>query len=252
VSQLKSTPELELTPDLKRIILRELRGEPLEKVVFFVAYPWLLHHQLDFAFAHTLQDQGLEVAVILCNRVQRSSRVPLGCEVLYTAQDPEAMCANCYQGYSEVFKGFIQLPLDAGLTADELIDRLLPDISKLEMADVMALTVADVPAFRMAYSTLCTRYRVPSVDMLDGWRLHLSNEARIVLRVWFSLDQHRLYLQDRAAVTAAFVFNGRFTPYRVAFDYFRKLEIDTYMHERGGGDDNYLIALNLGNLVLQS
>ena len=235
---------LQVTPDLARIILREPRGEPLEKVVFFVAYPWLLHHQLDFAFAHALKARGLEVAVILCNQVQRSSRMPLGCEVLHFAEDPEAFCAGCHQIYPGVFQGLLQLPLDAGPAAEDLIDRLLPDISTAELAEVMDLSVADVPAFRMAYSTLLTRYRVPALDLLEDWRLLLCNEARTVLRVWLGLDQHRLYLQERASVTAAFVFNGRFTPYRTAFDYFRRLEIDTYMHERGGSDGDYMIALN--------
>ena len=38
--------------------------------LFFVAYPWLLHHQLGFAFSHSLKARGIEVAVILCNQVQ--------------------------------------------------------------------------------------------------------------------------------------------------------------------------------------
>lgn len=69
----------------------------------------------------------------------------------------------------------------------------------------------------MAYSTLCTRHRVASVDQLEEWPSRLREEAHVAARVWIGLDQHRVFLKDRSSCTAAFVFNARFTAYRVAF-----------------------------------
>ena len=235
---------LTVSLDLKKIFLDQPSSEPLQRAVFFIAYPWLLHHQLDFAFAHALASQGVEIIVVLCNRVQRSTRNPLGCEVLYTAKDPEALCTECLGGFPQAFQGFHQLSLDAGAAADQIIHHFLPDLSRSSLADAVATRVAGIPFFRMAYSTLCTRHRVASVDQLEDWQLQLKEEAHIAARVWVGLDQHRIFLQDRSARTAAFVFNARFTPYRVAFEFFRSLGIDTFVHERGGSDDNYSLVLN--------
>ena len=235
---------LKINSDLNKVYLEKPSSEPLQRAVFFIAYPWLLHHQLDFAFAHALASQGVEIIVILCNRVQRSAPNPLGCDVLHTAANPEALCTGCFQGFPQVFEGFHQLPLEAGAAADQIILHFLPDISGSTLADAVATRVAGIPFFRMAYSTLCTRHRVASVDQLDDWPSRLREEAHVAAKVWLGLDQHRVFLQDRSAHTAAFVFNARFTPYRVAFEFFRSLGIDVYVHERGGSDDNYSIVLN--------
>jgi hypothetical protein len=233
-----------VSPDLSKLYLRQPSSQHLQRAVFFIAYPWLLHHQLDFAFAHALARQGVEIIVILCNRVQRSFTNLLGCEVLHTAANPEDLCTGCLQGYRQVFQGFHQLSLDAGAVADQIIEHFLPDISESTLADAIATKVAGIPFFRMAYSTLCTRHRVASVDQLEEWPSRLREEAHVGARVWIGLDQHRVFLKDRSSRTAAFVFNARFTPYRVAFEFFRSVGIDTYVHERGGSDDNYSIVLN--------
>jgi len=235
---------LSISYDLNRIYLDKPSRELLQRAVFFIAYPWLLHHQLDFAFAHALASQGVEIVVVLCNRVQRGVHNPLGCEVLYTAADPEALCTGCFQGFPQVFQGFHQLPLDAGPAADQSIDNFLPDISEITLAEAVATRVAGISFFKMAYSTLCTRHRVASVDQIDDWPSRLREESKVAAKVWVGLDQHRVYLSYRSARTAAFVFNARFTPYRVAFEFFRSLGIDTYVHERGGSDDNYSMVLN--------
>jgi hypothetical protein len=233
-----------VSSDLSKIYLRQPSSQPLQRAIFFIAYPWLLHHQLDFAFSHALARQGVEIIVILCNRVQRSSTNLLSCEVLHTAPNPEDLCTGCFQGYPQVFQGFHQLSLDAGAAADQIIEHFLPDISESTLADAVASKVAGIPFYGIAYSTLCTRHRVASVDQLADWPTHLREEAHVAARVWLGLDQHRVLLQDRSSLTAAFVFNARFTPYRVAFEFFRSISIDTYVHERGGSDDNFSIVLN--------
>lgn len=236
--------DLRVSSDLQKICLAQPSSEPLQRAVFFIAYPWLLHHQLDFAFAHALASQGVEIIVVLCNRVQRGVHNPRGCEVLYAAAHPEALCTGCFQGFPQVFQGFHQLPLESGAGADQITHQFLPDLSEKTLADAVATSVAGIPFFSMAYSTLCTRYRVASVDQLDDWPVLLREEAQVAAKVWVGLDQHRVFLQDRSSRTAAFVFNARFTPYRVAYEFFRSLGIDVYVHERGGSDDNYSIVLN--------
>jgi len=236
--------KLHITPDLTRIILERPSGEKLRKVIVFVAYPWLLHHQLDLAFAHALKARGVEITVVLCNRVQRSPAQTHGCEVLYTASDPEALCSGCHQGFRDVFQDFLQLPLDAGSSTEEILDRLMPDLADASLSEVINQKLAGVPLFQIAYSTLCTRHRVSPLDQLENWRSLLVNEARIAARVWMALDQYRLYFNDQTHSTAALIFNARFTPYRAAYLYFQSLGIDRYVHERGGSDGNYSIVLN--------
>ena len=241
---LSNNGDLMVTADLKRILLKQPSNKALTKMVVFVAYPWLLHHQLDFAFAHALKERGIRVSIILCNRVQRSTRQKHGCEVLHTAANPEELCVGCQQGYGQIFHGFHHLPLESGSEAEAVIDRILPDISQLSLAEVMDVKIADIPMYRIAYSTLCTRHRAAPLDIREDWRGLLADETRIACRVWMALDQHRLYFQSEPSTTAALVFNGRFTPYRVAYYYLESLGIDRLVHERGGSDDNYSIVLN--------
>ncbi len=236
--------DLMVTADLKRIHLKQPSDKALTKMVVFVAYPWLLHHQLDFAFAHALKNRGIRVSIILCNRVQRSPRQKYGCEVLHTAANPEVLCAGCHQGYGQLFHGFHHLPLEAGTEAEALIDQILPDISELSLAEVIDIKIANIPMYRIAYSTLCTRHRTAPLDIREDWRELLTDETRIACRVWMALDQHRLFFQSEANTTAALVFNGRFTPYRVAYHYLESLGIDRLVHERGKSDDNYTIVMN--------
>ncbi len=119
---------------------------------------------------------------------------------------------------------------------------MVPDVSDLALDDLIDLELFGLFPFRYAYSTLCTRYRVGSLDLLPEWRDLFLEEALMCLRLWCALDSKygSRDLEDSCLV----IFNGRFSPYRTCYEYFQSRGARMFVHERGYRDNSYRIIRN--------
>jgi hypothetical protein len=210
-------------------------------VYFFVAYPWLIHHQLDLAFAHKFRALGMRVVIITCNQVQATQDTN-SCEMVISKKDSDQFCRQCNSFSQATFSEFELHNLVLPSGGEESISSMLPSLADLSLEQVLGLKISGINFYTFAASTICTRFRISSVDVLESWRSELDLEVRVALRIWIALDARRLEYLSKNSV--AFVFNGRFTPYRTAYEFFRSLGLSCYTHERGLLDDSYLILKN--------
>ena len=212
----------------------------IKRIYFFIAYPWGMHLQLDKALAATAGSVDIPVEIIICNQFQ--SRWGSHCEVAERETDPASYCAACHNYVHSQFNAFPITKLTWEADAESLMGSMVPDVSNLSVDGLLDLEVFGLFPFRYAYSTLCTRYRVGSLDLLPEWRGLFFEEALLCLRLWCALDAH--YGNRDLEDSCLMIFNGRFSPYRTCYEYFQSRGARSFVHERGCKDNSYRIIQN--------
>jgi hypothetical protein len=211
-----------------------------KRVLFFAPYAnWHIHFQVDVFLALALKLRGAEVSILTCD-----SLYP-GCPAIKGRQD----CATCKQASEEFRKVFLVPgdPLNAVLTPiDEEAAR--DWVAGIAPADYPTARFEGLPIGDWALSTALTQFRTTPAG--------LTQEPMASAYARFMIDTLKTYwavsrIIERDRPDHAVVFNGRFYPFRTAFEAFRAYGVPVTVHERGFVNDSFLFfdnrtVLNLG------
>lgn len=218
-----------------------IRQQQSQEILYlFIAYPWRIHWQLDLAIGEIAKQVGHECVIILCSQLQ--SYTANVCELIFGMEDYEALCIGCKQLMGAHTVQFSTMPLQWSDEREHLLRMLLPAISDESLEQLLTTEVIGLHPYEVAYSTLCTRFRTGNLSDIPEWRVALYQEALMSLRIWCALDEQ---LGPRLSPgSTLLLFNGRFTPYRTVYEYFRAHDLSCYVHERAAQDGAYRIRKN--------
>ncbi|MEH1867867.1 MAG: FkbM family methyltransferase [Nostoc sp.] len=202
------------------------------KVLFFSPYGfWLIHNQLDAVVATGLQLRGCEVLVIGCDGVYND------CAITRFNNNKE-LCKNCAKVGKNFFEDLFVLPYmqlrnfienDDYIIANEWVKTVLPQNYKNAKYD-------SVPIGKWVTSTIHTHFRIADAGLSSNYVQSIHRKYLIDGLVTYNA---LIRLFNKYQPTNVFLFNGRFAPYRIAFEVARQMKIDVITHERGSIDDSF-------------
>ena len=210
-----------------------------KKILFFSPYSsWLPHIQVDAVVATALQLRGCEVLVIGCDGVYHDCYVTRD----HSTRQAE-VCQNCAQIGNNFFEKLFNLPYIQIRSFIEVDDYAIANqwVQTVRPEDYATTVYRDLPIGQWVTSSIYTYFRISARGLSRP-------EVRKI---------HRQYLTDGLVTynailrlltthkpTHFFLFNGRFAPYRIAFEVARQLKIDVITHERGWIDNSFIFFDN--------
>jgi len=209
-----------------------------KRVLFFAPFgSFGVHHQLDAVLAHALRQRGQEVLIIGCDGIYKD------CDVTARDRDhSEENCASCAQAGNTCYTPF-NLPrvqLRNYLSQNDIeeatmwVDSLNPEI-------YTKATYEGFPLGEWVMSSVMTFFWIPcshlsGLEVSPVYRQYLINGV-LTLRACRRII-------DEFQPTNFCAFNGRFAPYRIAFELARVLGISSFTHERGFIDNSFTLYDN--------
>lgn len=213
---------------------------PSKRVLFIAPYGnWLVHNQVDAVIATALVLRGCEVLVAGCDGLYGDD-----CCLMAYVSDAEktAVCQICQQTGQHFFSQSFQLPFTTlgawlndndRLRAEAWVDALDPQDYPTAIYTDESNTPLEIGEWTL--SSVYTHFRIAETGLSRP-------EVRVV---------HRRYLRDAlltywsvsrladGGATTLFLFNGRFLPYRIAYEVARMRGLDVITHERGSLPDSF-------------
>jgi tetratricopeptide (TPR) repeat protein len=201
-----------------------------KKVLFFAPYgSWLIHNQVDAVVAKSLQIRGCEVLVVGCNGLYGQDC----CTLVYTADKyKEKSCQDCSKAGEQFFSSSFQLPyeqLSNWFTTD---DRKLAQqwAETIDPADYAIAKYREVQIGKWVTSSIYTHFRISKKGLSRSDVRQVHQRYLVDGLVTYQAISRLL---DHYRADTLFLFNGRFLPYRIAFEAAHQRQIDTIVHERG-------------------
>ncbi|ACC79430.1 glycosyltransferase [Nostoc punctiforme] len=203
------------------------------KVLFFSPYGfWLIHNQLDAVVATGLQLRSCEVLVIGCDGVYND------CAITRLNNNKELLCENCAKVGKNFFEDLFGLPYmqlrnfienDDYIIANQWVKTVLPQDYKNAKYD-------SLPIGKWVTSTIHTHFRIADAGLSSNYVQNIHRKYLIDGLVTYNA---LIRLFNKYQPTNVFLFNGRFAPYRIAFEVAHQMKIDVITHERGSIDDSF-------------
>jgi len=206
-------------------------------VLCFAPYgKWLVHNQVDAVVGKALELRGCPVMIVRCDGVYRD------CEVTGRADrfqmDQADLCRVCAQTGDQFFKSFHlpQVQLRQYIQPED-VNQAETWVQTLDPSTYATATWQNVPIGAWVTSSINTYFRLSSAADL------LRSDVQPVHRRYLAdglvtyLALHRLL--EATQPNALFLFNGRFAPYRIAFEVAQARGLDVLIHERGYVDNSF-------------
>jgi len=210
-----------------------------KRILFIAPYGnWLIHNQVDAIIASALALRGAEVLVAGCDGLYGDDC----CLMAYVpSADKATICQSCQQTGQQFFQGSFGLPfIQLGKLLTETDYRLADDwvetINPSQYATaVYQDSTGQLPIGDWTLSSIYTHFRISDrgLQRPDVQVVH-RRYLRDALLTYWSVSR----LVDGGATTL-FLFNGRFLPYRIAFEVARMRQLDVITHERGSLPDSF-------------
>lgn len=207
-----------------------------KKVLFFSPYgSWLIHNQVDAIVASALRLRGCEVLVVGCNGFYGQEC----CLLPYTPMEKRSEhCRACAQTGQQFFSQSFQLPylqLNNFVTTEELT---IANhwVETLQFDNYVMASYNDIPIGQWVISSVYSHFRISAKGLSrpEVQAVH-RDYLRDGLATYFAFSR----LLDAHRPTHVFLFNGRFLPYRIAFEVAKQRQLDVLVHERGFLDDSF-------------
>jgi hypothetical protein len=210
----------------------------MSRILFFVPFGgYSVHNQLDAVFAAKLQLEGATPLMVRCDGLYEH------CDVLaWSGSNSKQDCLNCAASGNQLFD-FFQLPsvkLRDYLTSGDYIEAE-NWASSLDPDQYLAASYDSLPIGLWVVSSIFSYFRINDAGLvLPEVRQVYRSFLKSGLLTYWSLRR----LTAEFAPDSMVVFNGRFAPYRVAFEVSQLLGINELTHERGYYDDSFLLFDN--------
>ncbi|GFO68500.1 hypothetical protein GMLC_20790 [Geomonas limicola] len=210
----------------------------MDRILFFVPFgSYAVHNQLDAIFATRFRQAGLDPAVVRCDGLYRH------CDILAWSGERSAEdCRGCQEAGERFFDAF-------GLPRLQMSGYLTPQdhqaaeawAAGLDPADYLNARYGELPVGYWVISSIFSYFRITDKGLVlpQVREVHRSFLKSALLTYW-ALKRLMTEQQPRAV----FIFNTRFTPYRVAYEVTRELRIEEITHERGCFDDSFVLYNN--------
>ncbi len=210
-----------------------------KKVIVFSLYSsWLPHIQVDSVVASALQLRGCEVLVIGCDGVYHDCYVTRDFNSIQTVS-----CQDCAQIGKTFFEKLFNLPYMQlrNFTASDDYEVANKWIETIKPEDYANTVYNNLPIGQWVTSSIYTYFRISARGLSRPNIMRVHRQYLVDgLVTYFAVL--RLFTTHKP--TNLFLFNGRFAPYRIAFEVARKLNIDVITHERGWIDDSFIFYDN--------
>jgi len=195
-----------------------------------------VHHQVDGVLATALRLRGCDVSMIRCDGIFRD-----GCDVLsWSGENFESDCASCVHNGKQLADlfGLPTIELRAQLNSEDYV-RARDWSRSLEVSQLRNAMFEGRPLGDWVISSMCTYFRTTALG-LDKPHIHASHRLHLFNAALAALAVERIY--NQYAPSAAIVFNGRFSLYRIAAQIATDRGIRVLCHERGFTDDSFAIS----------
>ncbi|MDJ0795534.1 MAG: hypothetical protein QNJ51_01655 [Calothrix sp. MO_167.B12] len=201
-----------------------------KKILFFSPYGLgLVHKQVDAVVATALRLRECEVLVVGCDGIYNNCAVTRG---------DSSRCEQCAHVGKDFFANSFGLPfIQIGnfITQEDynIANNWLKTVSPKNYHNAI---YDDIPIGSWVTSNIYTYFRISATglsrkDVQEVHKKYLIDGLvtyKALLRIFHQYQP-----------THAFLFNGRFAPYRIAFEVASQMEVDVITHERGGIDDSF-------------
>ncbi|MEH2106292.1 FkbM family methyltransferase [Nostoc sp.] len=214
------------------------------KVLFFSPYGlWLIHNQLDAVVATALQLRDCEVVVVGCDGIYNNCAIT-------RFNSSEELCKNCSKIGENFFKNLFDLPYIQLRNFIEEDDYIIANnwVKTVSPEDYKNAVYNDLPIGKWVTSTIYTHFRISVTGLASA---HIQRVHRKYLIDGLVTYKALVRLFTNYKPTNLFLFNGRFAPYRIAFEVASQLKIDVITHERGWIDDSFVLFDNTTTLNTQ-
>jgi len=210
----------------------------MSRILFFVPFgTYTVHNQLDAVFATKLRLEGAEPLMVRCDGIYES------CDLLAWSGEASARdCRACAESGDRFFGAF-QLPsvqLREVLTDDDFsaAERW---VASLAPEGYLQARYQDLPLGMWVISSVFSYFRITDAGLVrpEVRKVHRGFLKGALLSYWAVTR-----LIERYAPETMVIFNGRFAPYRVAYEVSQRLGIHEITHERGYYDDSFFLFQN--------
>lgn len=209
-----------------------------KKILLFAPFgSFTVHHQLDAVLSAAMRLRGYDAFAVLCDGIYSV------CDVLaWSADRACADCANCARSGRALFEAFAlrTLQMRGFFTAEELleIERWADSIDPL---DYQRATWREAPIGEWVISSVCSYFRITS-HQLNEPKVRAIHKRFLINGALTYTAINRIIKSERPS--HAVVFNGRFSPYRIALESCRRQGIPVITHERGWAQDTFVTYSN--------
>jgi hypothetical protein len=191
--------------------------------LFFTPYgEWGVHNQLDVTVAAALQARDCQIHFVTCDGLYQP------CAISREAQD----CTRCQKMMAETLSpySFCTSSL-ASLIMLKDAWRAEAWVADLSDNELPRATFDGLPIAEWVLSTAMTRFRISDVKQISHAQIVpiFRSFIRDTLLTYWAIDR----LLEHVNFDALFLFNGRYYPYRAAFEAARRRGIRILVHERG-------------------
>ncbi|MBP0005270.1 MAG: hypothetical protein J7642_16420 [Cyanobacteria bacterium SBC] len=210
-----------------------------KKILFFVPYgQWGIHNQVDAILAKTLELRGCQALVVLCDGLYSDCALLRGLD----SRSSQLTCQACARSSQQLFTSFripyIQLRQFIQDRDRETTEEWMRSIDPNHYADAI---YKGNPIGQWVTSSIYTHFRITAKglnrpDVRSTHRKYLIDSVITYEAFQRIIDWYR---PDRLVL-----FNGRFAPYRIAFEVGRLNNLEATTHERGFIDDSFSFRQN--------
>jgi hypothetical protein len=212
--------------------------QQMSKILFFVPFGmYLVHNQLDALLAVKLRAQGAEPLIARCDGLYEH------CDILaWAGEERASVCRSCRETGDKFFEAF-------GLPSVQLRNYLNePDHAEaqrwaesLDPGNYLHAAYDSLPIGHWVISSIFSYFRITDKGLAlpEVRHVHKSFLKSGLLTYWAVERLITEYAPDSMVI-----FNGRFAPYRVAFEASQRLRIKEITHERGYYDDSFILFDN--------
>ncbi|MBN3881472.1 MAG: FkbM family methyltransferase [Nostoc sp.] len=214
------------------------------KVLFFSPYGlWLIHNQLDAVVATALQLRDCEVLVVGCDGIYNDCAIT-------RFNSSEELCKSCSKVGKNFFEDLFGLPYTQIRNFIENDDYTIANnwIKTVSPENYNNAVYNDLPIGKWVTSTIYTYFRISVTGLASNHIQRVHKKYLIDALVTYNA---LIKLFNNYKPSNLFLFNGRFAPYRIAFEVARQLKIDVITHERGWIDDSFIFFDNTTTLNTQ-
>lgn len=200
-----------------------MKSDDRPAVLFFTPYgEWRVHNQLDVTVAAAVRARGFRIRYVSCDGLYQP------CASTRDQQD----CVRCQATMAEMLAGLgVEASLLQRWVAPEDVVRADTWLGEIEDEELATARFDELPVGDWALSTTMTHFRVSNIPQLND-PLIVPVHRRFVrdaLLTYWAID--RILREEQ--FEALLLFNGRFYPYRAAFEAARRRSVRVLVHERG-------------------
>ena len=225
--------------------MQKAQKKRIKYLLFFVAYDWDVHNQIEFYTSQCARSSDFDLTTIglYCNG--SNPYLNHTCELLKQVKplDQAHVCSNCHQSKLNKFTNvfdlnenlFINKSLNIDYDKEELVDEF-EALSQVKKRNIIS------PAL--------STYRVSSTQELleilgsQNYETTILQYYKSFLACRTSWNQLANKYPLNSSNTLAIMYNGRFHPYSGLLSALMQNNIDCILHERGTLPSNWRIAKN--------